>query len=185
MKEIIREVAVRHFNAFGYEGVKMNKIAEEVGIRKQSLSYHYPTKSDLLLDTYKQTVKEEISFIEEFFNEKDIDIKELLLLLLKETEYRYYKQPNVAFLQIMSFQAPVEYNDIIVSYYREYLHIFKQKLNQICSKSSSFTCTPEEFAVGFITIFDGLIIQLVYEDSRSFKYASQSSFSIFWKGITN
>jgi TetR/AcrR family transcriptional regulator, biofilm operon repressor len=183
LKEVIRDVAVRHFNAFGYEGVKMNKIAEEVGIRKQSLAYHYPAKRDLLLVTYKQTVQEEIFFLEDFFQKQETNLKELLLLFLKETESRYYKQPNVAFLQIMSFRSPIELNDLIISYYREYLHVFKKNLIQLITYENELTCTPEEFAVGFITMFDGLIIQLVYEDSRSFKYASQSSFSIFWKGI--
>lgn len=185
MKEVIRETAVYHFNAYGYEGVKMSKIAEEVGIRKQSLSYHYPSKKKLLLETYHETIKEEILFIEEFFSNKDqLNTKEILWLFLKETERRFHKQPSVAFLQIMSFRAPLELEDLINSYYLEYLHTFKQHLILLAADIDT-VCSPEEFAISFITIFHGLIAQIIYESSKSFHYASQATFSVFWKGITS
>ncbi|MBT2289550.1 TetR/AcrR family transcriptional regulator [Paenibacillus albidus] len=38
------------FNRLGYEGTKMAQIAEEAGIRKQSIAYYYPTKKELLLE---------------------------------------------------------------------------------------------------------------------------------------
>ena len=56
-KEKIKRIAIKHFNQFGYEGTKMAQIAEEAGMRKQSLSYHYPTKKELLLEVYKKSFK--------------------------------------------------------------------------------------------------------------------------------
>ncbi|SDM57969.1 TetR/AcrR family transcriptional regulator [Sediminibacillus halophilus] len=184
MKEAIRDAAVRHFNAYGYEGVKMNRIAEELGIRKQSLSYHYASKSKLLTDTYANAMKEEVIFLEEFFCQaKSLEPKETLTQLLKETQQRYYKQPSVAFLQSMSFKAPLETSDLIISYYREYLHAFKQQIMNIANHPI-ITCTPDQLATSFITLFDGLVIQLVYENAESFHRSSQISFEIFWKGAT-
>ncbi|WP_042224187.1 TetR/AcrR family transcriptional regulator [Oceanobacillus manasiensis] len=184
MKEAIRHTAVRHFNAHGYEGVKMNRIAEELGIRKQSLSYHYASKSKLLTDTYANAVKEEVTFLKSFFERaKSLETKETLIQFLKETQQRYYKHPTVAFLQSMSFKAPLETSDLIISYYHEYLHVFKQQIMNLAN-DPIITCSMEQVATSFITLFDGLVIQLVYENAESFHRASQISFQIFWKGVT-
>jgi len=184
VKTAIRHSAVRHFNAYGYEGVKMNRIAEELGIRKQSLSYHYASKSKLLIDTYADAVEEEVTYLEEFFsNTKSLGAKETLVQFLKETQQRYYEQPTIAFLQSMSFKAPMEVSDLIIAYYHEYLHVFKQKIMSL-SDDPAITCSKEELATSFITLFDGLTIQLVYENAESFQRASQISFQTFWKGVT-
>lgn len=66
-KDRIKEIAIQHFNRFGYEGVRMAQIAEDAGIRKQSLSYHFPTKKDLLVELYGEVVEEEISFVRRYF----------------------------------------------------------------------------------------------------------------------
>jgi AcrR family transcriptional regulator len=46
-KEEILEVATRLFAERGYEGASMNDVAEQVGMRKASLFYHFATKDAL------------------------------------------------------------------------------------------------------------------------------------------
>ncbi len=43
----ILEEATRLFAARGFDGVSLQAIADEVGVRKQSVLYHFPTKDDL------------------------------------------------------------------------------------------------------------------------------------------
>src|SRR5699024_1224038 len=128
----------------------MNRIAEELGIRKQSLSYHYASKSKLLIDTYADAVEEEVTFLEEFFsNTKSLGAKETLVQFLKETQQRYYEQPTIAFLQSMSFKAPMEVSD----------------LNDILCKKAIVGCRSEEHTSELQSRFD-LVCRLLLEKKK-------------------
>ncbi|MEC1751674.1 MULTISPECIES: hypothetical protein [Bacillus subtilis group] len=45
-------------------------------------------------------------------------------------------------------------------------------------KESGITCPPEKCAIAFITLFDGLNIQLVYENKQLFERSLEISFDI-------
>ncbi|MCY9447417.1 TetR/AcrR family transcriptional regulator [Bacillus haynesii] len=182
-RENIKRTAVRQFNELGYEGVKMSHIAKELGMRKQSLAYHFSSKKEMLMEIYPEIVEEEISFINEFFDSrKHTPAKSQIYDFLKETQVRFHALPNVAFLQAMSFKAPAEVSDFISAQYLLYLHTLKERVANVF-KESDVNCPPEKCAIGFITLYDGLNIQLVYENKQSFERSLEISFDIFWRGL--
>jgi AcrR family transcriptional regulator len=53
----IREVAADLFDRSGYRDTSMDKIAEEVGIKKASLYYYFPSKDRLLVEMHDEMIE--------------------------------------------------------------------------------------------------------------------------------
>lgn len=135
MKDQIKEIAILHLNKFGYEGVKMAHIATEACIKKQSLSYYYPSKKELVIELYTEVVEKEIKYVEAFFQQhKDLSIKEQLYKFLSEFKVRSQQQAHVVFLQMTAYMAPFELKNFVASEYNKYLHVVKRRFYQLLVK---------------------------------------------------
>ncbi|MCR6096379.1 TetR/AcrR family transcriptional regulator [Salipaludibacillus agaradhaerens] len=182
-KEKIKQVAIKHFYKYGYEGVKMSQIAEESGIRKQSLSYHYPSKRELFTDIYSDVIEEEIVFTQQYFkNLSNIPSKDILYRFLKDMKLRAHDKPNSSFLQVVSFSTPLEIESFVSSHYLLYFNSLKTEIRKVFEKEL-FNYTPDECTVSFLILFDGLIIHLLYNTKQSFEYSLDVAFSIFWNSV--
>jgi TetR/AcrR family transcriptional regulator, cholesterol catabolism regulator len=53
----IRRVAGELFDRFGYRETSMDKIAEEVGIKKASVYYYFPSKDRLLIEMHDEMIE--------------------------------------------------------------------------------------------------------------------------------
>jgi AcrR family transcriptional regulator len=50
-RDAIRIVALRHFREYGYEGSQLSAIAEELGITRSAVLFHFGSKAELLQQT--------------------------------------------------------------------------------------------------------------------------------------
>ncbi|WP_282942908.1 TetR/AcrR family transcriptional regulator [Paenibacillus sp. RC67] len=57
----IKDIALKFFTIHGYEGASLSQIAENVGMRKQSLYAHFKGKDDLFLQVLQDAKETEIS----------------------------------------------------------------------------------------------------------------------------
>ncbi len=83
MKNKIIEIAQEKFFKFGYSKVRVDEIAEELGISKKTVYNHFKGKEDILLkliDKIKVDFEAEITSIE---NNKELDYSELIHQVLK------------------------------------------------------------------------------------------------------
>ena len=184
-KKKIQKAAIKHFYEYGYEGVKMAQIAKDSEIRKQSLSYHYNTKRDLFVDVYSKVIEEEILFIKDYFkNQSNVSAKENLLGYLKEIILRAHEKPNTAFLHRTSYSAPLEIDVFVATQYLTYYYTLKTEVRKVLEKGT-FSYNPDECTLGYITLFDGLIVHLLYNTDQSLEYSLDVSFNIFWNGISS
>lgn len=183
-KQRIKEIAIQHFIRYGYEGVKMAQIAEECGIRKQSLSYHFASKKSLLIEIYGETVKQEQKFVRDFFSQsRSENLEQQLFTFLQEHKNRFLTNPNVTFMYILAFITPLEVYDYVAGQFRAYITTLKEELTGLFSKFEDIRLTPEEATIAFVTLMDGLDIQLVYETRQSFEQALTITWNVFWAGI--
>lgn len=183
-KQRIKDIAIQHFIRFGYEGTKMAQIAEETGIRKQSLSYHFASKKALLVEIYEEVVQEEQQFVRAFFAQSaGHTLEQQLHSFLQEHKNRFLTHPNVAFMYILSFITPLEVHDFVLAQYRTYLGTLKEELAGVFAQHPDIRLSPEEATVAFVTLMDGLDVQLVYETRQSFEQALAIAWNVFWTGI--
>ncbi|WP_019909039.1 TetR/AcrR family transcriptional regulator [Paenibacillus sp. HW567] len=182
-KDRIKEIAVQHFNRYGYEGVRMAQIAEDAGIRKQSLSYHFSTKKALLEELYEEVVEEEISFVRSYFvSRSGLAWEEQLYQFLVEHKNRFVAHPNVHFMFVISFLTPTEVNDFVVVQYQRYLAILREEVDLLFAQGQSTRIPPEECTVAYMTLLDGLDVQLVYETLESYERALKIGWNVLLHG---
>lgn len=184
-KQEIKEVAIHHFYKLGYEGVKMSKVAEDSGIKKQSLSYHYHTKKELFEELYKDVIDCEIHFTQNFFEEHShLPPKEKLYYFLKEIINRSYDKLNTRFLQSLSYSAPTEIDNYVSIQYVSYLNTLKTEAKKIFNQEN-YKFTPDDCTIAFVVLYDGLIVDLLYSQEQSFNYTLDIAFKVFWNSIQN
>lgn len=179
-KDRIKETAVRHFNRYGYEGVRMAQIAEEAGIRKQSLSYHYATKRVLLEELYGEVVQEEIAFLCGYFaSTLGHPWDERLYQFLVEHKNRFLSNPNAHFMFMLSYFTPAESHDYIGKEFLRYLSALKEEVAQVFTLAQPMRMTSEECTIAYTTLMDGLDVQLVYESAQAY----EKVLAIGWKAL--
>ena len=101
------KIAIKQFLQFGYEGTKLAHIAEEAGMKKQSLYFHFKNKDDLLLQVNTKVIEEEINFLQLFFSKNiDLSLKDTLYFLLLDYKRRYLTNDNNGFMFLLTFIPP-------------------------------------------------------------------------------
>ncbi len=63
-KDLIVEVAMRHFAEHGYRGARVEDIAAEVGVAKGTVFLHFGSKEGLFLAAYERAVRELPSWLD-------------------------------------------------------------------------------------------------------------------------
>ncbi|MBT2284212.1 hypothetical protein J7E78_11755 [Paenibacillus polymyxa] len=55
--------------------------------------------------------------------------------------------------------------------------------DQYDSRHPDMRLSPEEATVAFVTVMDGLDVQLVYQTRQSYEQALAITWNVFWSGI--
>ncbi|MET3207162.1 UNVERIFIED_CONTAM: AcrR family transcriptional regulator [Paenibacillus sp. PvR008] len=187
--EDIRKAALCQFAANGYEGASLSSIADEVGIRKPSIYAHFHGKDDLFLQVVKYAYHEQTLRIFKYFSDRrDEPLEHTLHGFLMWMGQEYENNSTAKFMLRVSFFPPVSLYNEVLDIVNPFLESMKQKLTRILRKARDTEpfghMEPVDVALSFITLLDGIMVELLYSGSLNYHRRLNAAWPIFWRGIT-
>ncbi|MEY8743293.1 TetR/AcrR family transcriptional regulator [Bacillales bacterium AN1005] len=174
----------------GYEGASLAIIANEVGIKKQSIYTYYKGKDELFLDVYKDSLNEELDFIHKYFlHNKDSSVETTLQGFLNKYLERYENEANTDFFLRTIFYPPLHLKNEISLSGNEFV---SQLQTRICSffqnakENHHFMLEAEidHAAIAFITLLDGLFVEILFGGLEQARVRLDVCWNIYWRGIS-
>ncbi|MFP7479438.1 TetR/AcrR family transcriptional regulator [Terribacillus saccharophilus] len=182
------EAALMQFALHGYEGASLSSIAGEVGIKKESIYSHFKSKEHLFKSAFDYSISKEIEFIDNFFSRAENGtLIEKLRNFMTEYIDRYEKTTNTRFLIRNAFYPPANIKEeIILKSYDLTEKLESMLLNEVelIIHKISNKLQPEEVVMTYITILDGLFVEMLYGGkSERLSKRRHSSWKVFVEGI--
>lgn len=104
-KERIHAAALRLLARYGYEGVSLQMIADEVGLHKSSLFHHYRGKLDLASEVFVASMERVVALVEPLAHD-DPPRKETFFAAIDACLDHFAAEPNAARLLLTLLVAP-------------------------------------------------------------------------------
>ncbi|MGE1164355.1 TetR/AcrR family transcriptional regulator [Peribacillus simplex] len=185
----IKVAALKYFTIHGYEGASLSLIAEEVGMKKQSIYAHFKGKDDLFLKVLRDAKEAELSSKLQYFSKVDSknpekDLYGFLQLIID----LFQKNEHLKFWLRMSFFPPAHLEKAIA---QEVMDI-EEKVQAILERKFqdwiNAKLIVEEAAItptfAFLGVVDSIMLELVYgNDEKRLNDKLASSWKVFWRGI--
>lgn len=188
--EEIKEAALKYFTIHGYEGASLSLIAEEVGMKKQSIYAHFKGKDDLFLQVLRDAKEMELSSKLHYFSEMDSDKPEKDLYgFLKLIIDLFQKNKQLKFWLRMSFFPPAHLSEEIeeeVLDIEEKVHqILERKFQDWINSRTIIENSAKVPTLAFLGVVDSILLELVYgNDEKRLKEKLEASWQVFWRGIS-
>ncbi|MEB2628435.1 MULTISPECIES: TetR/AcrR family transcriptional regulator [Peribacillus] len=186
----IKEAALKYFTIHGYEGASLSQIAEEVGMKKQSIYAHFKGKDDLFLQVLRDAKETELSSKLQYFSKVDSknpekDLYGFLQLVID----LFQKNEHIKFWLRMSFFPPAhlekEIGQEVIDIEEKVQAILECKFHdwidaKLIVEDEAITPT-----YAFLGVVDSILLELVYgNDEKRLKDKLTASWKVFWRGIS-
>ncbi len=187
----IKAAALKYFTLHGYEGASLAQIADEVGLKKQSIYAHFKGKDDLFLQVLRDAKETELSLKRQYFSSigaqnpgKD------LYGFLQLTIDLFQKNEQLKFWLRMSFFPPAH---LVTAIEAEVIDIedrvqaiLERKFQEWIDAGEIAGHSAKTPALAFLGVVDSIMLSLVYEyDETRFKDKWEASWTVFWRGISH
>lgn len=185
----IKQAALVHFAVHGYEGTSLSKIAEDVGIKKPSIYAHFKSKEDLFMQILQDAYTLALELSSDFFQtHQGQPVAWQLKTYLHKYLSHYQQRAEFRFMLRMTFCPPAPVEEAVLKQVYHFLDNLERHLvpiiEQAVRNGEIAAVHPEQAATAFMCILDGLFAELLYGGEERFKRKLESSWSLYWRGLT-
>jgi AcrR family transcriptional regulator len=187
----IKEAALKFFSIHGYEGASLSQIAEEVGIKKQSIYAHFKGKDDLFLQVLRDAKETELSSKLTYFSSTHQEAPEQSLYgYLRLVIDLFQKNEQLKFWLRMSFFPPAhlaaDITEEVIELEDQVQVVIEKRFGEWVEKGLITNNDPSILALAFIGVVDSILLELVYvNEEKRLNKKLEASWSIFWRGISS
>lgn len=185
----IKMVALSKFAENGYDGASLADIANEVGIKKQSIYTHFKGKDELFLDVFNDVLTKELQFVMYYFaTRKNDSLEESLYGFLMQYKERCEQHDNTKFLLRVAFFPPVHLQSEVREYSTEYLNKLEKSLIPLVDKAKtdgrvSASVSSERAVAAFTAVLDGMFVEMLFGSATRLLNRIDASWFIYWRGV--
>ncbi|MFS0603324.1 TetR/AcrR family transcriptional regulator [Peribacillus frigoritolerans] len=186
----IKEAALKYFTIHGYEGASLSQIAEEVGMKKQSIYAHFKGKDDLFLQVLRDAKETELSSKLQYFRKVDTknpekDLYGFLQLVID----LFQKNEHIKFWLRMSFFPPAhlekEIGQEVIDIEKKVQAILECKFHDWINAKLIVEDEAITPTYAFLGVVDSILLELVYgNDEKRLNDKLSASWKVFWRGIS-
>lgn len=186
----LKEAALNRFAEHGYDGTSMAHIADDVGIKKQSIYTYFKGKDELFLQVCNEVMENEVKTVVNFIEQnKARPIEDFLYDFLVHHKERYEQNADTKFWLRISFFPPAHlYDDVMKNVY-SYLDKMEELLEPILDKAAtekqlSGTIDVQRATAAFLGILDGIFVEMLYGGPERLNKRLDASWHYYWRGIS-
>ncbi|MCU6708261.1 TetR/AcrR family transcriptional regulator [Paenibacillus sp. J5C_2022] len=188
MSQALKEAALRIFSDYGYEGASLAGIADEVGLKKQSIYAHFKGKDDLFLQVFRHSFTDELDRLRrELQHSGCLSLHDCLYGILQSYIVTYQSERRLKFCLRVSFYPPPHLYEEIDRYTGEHLQqiheLFLERFREAARAGDIGQRDPETANLAFMALVDAICIELVYSDKEKAERRMEAAWSIFWDGL--
>lgn len=104
-RERIHQAALRLLSRFGFEGMSMQMIADEVGLHKSTLFHHYRSKVDIALEVLDVSLRQVVETMAPLQTDASQSLEQLFSVSDDLVDF-FFDEPDVAKLMLSSVVTP-------------------------------------------------------------------------------
>lgn len=164
----ILDAAARLFGREGYQGASMGQVAEEAGVSKGLLHYHFRSKEHLLIEAQRATFRQIHARFDDRFRQGDVSLDTALEALdaLWDALYdmRKWAPFMVETMSLATQQGPVR--EHLDAFYAESDDLLRRGLERVfVDDAQSMPVPPPRLGRVIRAALHGLVIELAYARS--------------------
>ncbi|TWT09002.1 TetR/AcrR family transcriptional regulator [Planomicrobium sp. CPCC 101079] len=186
----LKKAAQNRFASHGFDGTSLAHIAEDVGIKKQSIYTYFKGKDELFLQVFSDAAENEWESTREFIGQyKTLPIEEFLYQFLLHQKERFERNTDTKFWLRISFFPPAHLYDKIMEKVYTYLDELEKLLVPIIrdaveAKNLDPAIDAEQATVAFLGVLDSVFVEMLYGGPKRLEKRLDASWHFYWRGVS-